>query len=425
MNSNINDNQTKQKLSEKLKNIFALSFLSSSRALLVLVTAKTKTLKTAKHQNLVSLNIFQSIIAIVFSSFVFASIANAADYYVATTGSDSYTAVQASNYKTPWKTIQKAAANVGAGATVHIAPGIYNTNTYNAGSWPEGCLLIGASGTSSARITFISDTKWGASLQGSPSDCIVRLGGKYIDFINFEVTKDSGAGPSGEGILINGSYNRVIGNKIHDFPGSGVIVWDTNYTLGSDDIIGNLVYNVGIPGNALKHGIYISTPGGGNVSDNIVINSKGFGIHAWHAARNYTISNNLVSGSGYSGIIVGNGDAPFGTVADNFIVTNNISINNGIFGIVEGGFTGLNNIYKNNLVYGNSGTGFSLQNGNTSQNTITADPKFVNFKSDGTGDYHLSSTSPAINAGVTLGTIVYDFGGPARTGTPNIGPNAN
>jgi hypothetical protein len=332
------------------------------------------------------------------------------NYYVATTGSDSYTSTQAKNPATPWKTIQKAANNVSAaGSTVHVAPGTYTMSTSTLTS-------IDYSGTASARITYISDVKWGAKIVGTSSDGLIRINGNYIDFKDFEMY---GTGPVEEGLYIYGSHNRVIGNKIHDLTSNGIVEWHTNEDSTGNEYYSNLIYNVG--SNTLDHGIYVMGRDG-IVSNNIIYNSSGYGIHAWHAAYAYTFSNNLVWNCRKSGILVGNGDDPGGTIADNYIVTNNISIYNDEYAILEFGDTGTNNIYENNLSYGNKLGSVRLQNGNADQNTITADPKLVNFKLDGTGDYHLSATSPAIDAGTSQGIPTTDFDRLLRTGITDIGP---
>jgi hypothetical protein len=42
---------------------------------------------------------------------------------------------------------------------------------------------------------------------------------------------------------------------------------------------------------------------------------------------------------------------------------------------------------------------------------LTADPKFVNAAAS---DFHLQATSPAINAGATIGIVTTDFSGVSR-----------
>ncbi len=54
--------------------------------------------------------------------------------------------------------------------------------------------------------------------------------------------------------------------------------------------------------------------------------------------------------------------------------------------------------------------------------TITADPMFVNYKADGSGDYHLQSGSPAIGKGNSLDVPMTDiFGAPRVAGSIDLG----
>ena len=52
--------------------------------------------------------------------------------------------------------------------------------------------------------------------------------------------------------------------------------------------------------------------------------------------------------------------------------------------------------------------------GNPASGTITSDAQFVNYQQDGSGDYHLKSTSPAIDAGTPVGAPSTDFDGNPR-----------
>src|SRR5207245_6531220 len=74
------------------------------------------------------------------------------NYYVSTTGSDSSGNGSSSS---PWATIAYASTKVGPGASVHVAPGTYS-----------GQFNTDASGTSSACITYDSDTTWAAKIAG-------------------------------------------------------------------------------------------------------------------------------------------------------------------------------------------------------------------------------------------------------------------
>jgi hypothetical protein len=54
----------------------------------------------------------------------------------------------------------------------------------------------------------------------------------------------------------------------------------------------------------------------------------------------------------------------------------------------------------------------------TASGTITADPRFVNYKADGTGDYHLTDTSAAINKGLLAYAPSTDLDGNSRLPGP-------
>ncbi len=333
---------------------------------------------------------------------------NGKDYYVSTTGSDSNDGSAAH----PWRTIQHASTLVTGGYTVHVAPGTYN-----------GPISTHASGTASARIRYISDTKWGARIYypGSPSaQSIWYNNGSYVDIAGFEVT---GLAPARIGIQNEGSYVRIIGNKIHDIVADcsvgGQAVNHSNYNSVWNDTIGNVLYNIRVAptctsahGYGIYHAMY-----GGKIQNNIIFNNTSHGIHLWHAANHVIISNNTVFNNGRAGIVLGAGDAPGGIVLDNTVVTNNILYHNaeGLWEFCYSGQTciGSNNQYSNNLIYGNS-TNTIFLFGHSDSARVSADPQFVNYTGLITGDYHLQSTSPAINRGTSLDAPLNDFAGGAR-----------
>src|SRR5437660_421532 len=125
--------------------------------------------------------------------------ASGSDYYVSTSGSDTLGDGSALN---PWATIARAATVVGPCSTVHVAPGPY-TGSFNTN----------ASGTSSAYITYISDTKWGAKIVAGSSSTWSNYGA-YVTIQGFDVT-----GPKSsccEGIYTSGNATKIIGNDVHD-----------------------------------------------------------------------------------------------------------------------------------------------------------------------------------------------------------------
>ncbi|WP_207485263.1 choice-of-anchor Q domain-containing protein [Arenibaculum pallidiluteum] len=344
-----------------------------------------------------------------------------ADLYVSTSGSDSGSGTSSS----PFRTIAKAAQAAQPGTTVHVAPGTY-----------EGGFSTSKSGTASAPITFVSDVKWGAKIvppASSGNGVAWNNSGDYVHIKGFEVdgTNHKSGTPWNFGIYTTGTGSVVEGNKVHDIAtrvgtggssGGAGIEGDGYYGDTNIKLLNNVVYDIGagVGSSGTIQGIYHTTTG--EVSGNLIHNVAAAGISLWHDPRNIDVVNNTVFQSDM-GIWVGAGDHVTGSApADNIRVLNNLVYDNARYGIVEGGQTGTNNVYDNNLVY-DSGTNWRLQNGLKHTDTITADPKFVNYKADGSGDYHLATGSPAINTGTSTKLTSTDLDGQARVqgSAPDIG----
>jgi pectate disaccharide-lyase len=298
----------------------------------------------------------------------------------------------------PFHTIARAAEAAGPGTTIVIAAGTY-----------RGSFRTTASGTASAPITYVAESRWGARLVGDDAADAVWLNeGDHVEIRGFEIS-----GGAIDGLVSSGSYGRIVGNRVSAFAkGNCISTAGSGYTLHDIDVIGNVAHGCGA--SALDHGIYVSHPGG-TVANNISYGNAGYGIHCWHNCNHLVVSNNLVFDNGEGGILIGQGDGPnYGEVAaDNFVVSNNIAVNNGEYGIEESGATGPNNRYLNNNVYNNAAGGLDLQTGQET-GTITARPGFVDFRPDGTGDYRLEPNSSIIDAGTTEGAIGMDIIGTPR-----------
>ena len=321
--------------------------------------------------------------------------AETATYYVATSGDDGNPGTLA----TPFRTIQQAADTAKGGDTVYVLPGTY----------PES-ITSTTSGTATARIVFESQTKWGAHIIAGSSFSAWWNDGEYVDIINFDMTGSA----IQEGMTNSASYVRIIGNHVHDFIGTGIDD-SLNYSHHDVEYIGNVVHDVGEPGSNQNHGLYLATKGGRIINNIVYRVVGGYCIHLWHAATDVRIAHNTVSECGSQdsggGIVVGAGDSPGGVTLENTRVENNIVIKSARMGIYETGKTGTNNHFINNLTYGNATGNFVLQNGDVDQGTMTLDPKFVNPSQD---DFHLQSSSPAIDAGVSLADVSTDFDGTLR-----------
>lgn len=343
------------------------------------------------------------------------------DYFVSTAGSNRNGNGTKSN---PWATIAFASTRIGPGDTVHVAAGVYT-----------GSFSTSASGSSSAPVTYEADTAdFSAAVNcarvaadhGNLSTCAQLLpgssstwanSGDYVVIKGFDVT-----GPNAccGAITSSGIATQFLDNDVHNtqnsngcpsMGGEGIGV------DGPDEIVdGNYVHDNGPSGACgYIHGIYVSedtgTASGAVVENNISFNNSGWGIQLWHSARNEILVNNTIFNNRTGGIVVGaSSTTDTGTVVNNNIVFNNPGTDGGI---CEEGNTGTNT-YTDNLVYQNTPTNLCLQNGDTATGTVSANPQFINYTGDTTGDYHLQSTSPAINAGTTQDAPATDFDGNTR-----------
>jgi len=350
------------------------------------------------------------------SIIVVPSTIHAATYYVAKTGNDTNPCTSSA----PCLTINRGAARAQSpGDTLFVKAGTYVV-TPNALS--EG-VSTRASGTTSARIRYRSEVKWGAKIVSSGAYAIWRNYGNYVNIENFELIGDQA---TNLGIDNKGSFVKIKGNKVHQIPVSqgclnssgGAGIDNSNYSASDNDVQGNLVYDIGpLPADGLPAASYCSSAQGiyhanlrGRIQNNICYHNGTFGIQLWHAANKVIVSNNLLFNNGAKtdkgnfvggGILAGAGDLPGGITLDNTTVSNNMVIYNRGAGIREYGTTGSGNRYLKNLLFGNGRNAIDLKTG-IATGTITADPRLVSFKLAGGGDYHLTSASPARNAGTNL-----------------------
>jgi hypothetical protein len=326
--------------------------------------------------------------------------------YVSPSGSDTNAGTKSS----PFKTIQKASEVAAPGAIIHVAPGTYS-----------GMLRTKASGTAAARIHYVSEKSWGAKIippSGTTGDLLWVNSGDYVDIEGFEIDGSSNS-YFRCGLNNGGGYVRIYGNHVHHITGTspsaikggggaGIDSYGSSYKdERPNEIFNNLVHDIGDPDHkfrpkplSLIHGIYLANPNG-KIYNNITFHNEGWGIHLWHNPQKALVANNLSFGNLRGGIVLG--------TADSSIVMNNIFLENNGTGIIE--MSAGNVTYINNIVYKNE-TDWKTVNPHASD--ISADPKFVNYKPDGTGDYHLAKGSPAIDAGVSAGAPAIDYDGAAR-----------
>ncbi len=361
-----------------------------------------------------------------------ASAALATNRYVATTGSDTNTGLDAAH---PYLTITKADTVAAAGDVINVAPGNY---TFTGG----GNFTTNATGTAGNTIKFISTARWGAKIVPRSTDTISWvMNGAYSEVIGFDV-----AGPTGTssqiGIESLKGNTAIRNNHVHDVGanvaacgspgGAGVDAFGQATVTFTDayTVDGNLINNVGptaFPQCQFWAGIYLAQPNS-FITNNIIYNFGYEAIVTWHDSDNSVIANNTMFATDTSAntksIIVGTGDWYLRTTpGNNYKIVNNIVV--GTYGIMEETDSVTvtyvsahpsfvwSNTYTNNTEFG-SGACSPISNcTNTAASfvtgVVTTDPKFVNYQVNGTGDYHLQATSPAIGTGTASFAPSTDF----------------
>src|SRR3989344_214299 len=364
----------------------------------------------------IKINKFLILGVFLFVAFGFAKAAEAATYYVATTGNDA----NPGTLSQPFKTIAKAYSQTLPGDTIIVKPGVYTEYQPGYG------INLNKSGTASAPIMLKSETKWGAILDGQATSpqttpytrqAVLWVGGNYNIVDGFDIRNS----PK-EGISIWGSSNKIINNNIHNNGNYG----DTTYPYGHDGIfsaeyvsnnqyIGNYIHHNGrssclgqTPCNH-DHGLYLC---GDNevVANNIVGFNSAYGLQiaGYNTVSNMQAYNNIFVSNGRSGAMLW-----LAVAGINF--TNNIFYNNVNFGISSYDAHGSGVVFDHNLFYGNPSGPIDFTNAGsdyayTSGTSITTNPLFIND----TNNFHLQSSSPAINAGATLSEVTTDFDGLSR-----------
>lgn len=359
------------------------------------------------------------------------------NYYVAPSGSDSNDGSQAR----PWHTLPKAINSFAlgsGGAVIHVAAGSYASA--NASCTEGGvAVCVNRGGSSSTVRLKIQCDPGAASAYAAQGQCKIS-GGEYgilvqasnVDVVGFDVGNTAGMATGlmavycGTKPSASTCSNSVhfIGNYVHDLgssntggcPSAGAIEFSQTHggSLSDPQAIGNLVVRYGSDPGAnscnLTHGIYVNT-GNARIQNNIIVQVPTFGITYYSSACFGTVSNNVV--------IRAKGGLVFGTDGIGTSCANQGSntINNNYFaniltkGNIDNSSTDCTGSTPNFI--GHNMSDGSAPNGDfvglsscdivspTSMTHVAGAAMFINYKTDGTGDYHLKAGSPGIDAGIT------------------------
>ena len=375
--------------------------------------------------------LFLSVLAAALFSFSpFITEAAASTYYVSPSGSDSNGGSQSS----PFQTIQHAADIVNPGDTVIVEDGDYTGSTGGNGY----VFYISRSGTSSAPITFESQNKWGAVIDGQNNATAfgIQVGNSagvnisYVNIEGFEIKGCGNYGSSSYGIFIpqgeSASHILIKGNKIHDInqqnaaassDASGILIGGASYVT----VDGNVIYNCGRTGSSSyskDHGIYDDLSNHDVIINNVCYNN----VHGWDiqvaSSQNLNIigntfaSNNTNSPGG--NIVLWDGRGPLGsiTIEDNIFMQQSGMI----WQDISGACPAIN--MDNDLTISNALSSNSQCFLTSSSNLLNTDPLFLNSAGY---DFHLTGNSPAIGAGLYWSGRTYDADDVLVSNPPDIG----
>ena len=244
-------------------------------------------------------------------------------YYVSTSGSDG----NAGTIGAPFRTLQKAADTVPAGATVYLRGGTY------------GPFVMRRSGTASAPITFTAYPGESAVVDGNNAVAytIKVVGAHDLRFTNLSIRGGYADGYAGAGITTENSANiEIRNNLISDNKAWGVRLYNSTYvTVDNNEVTRNAVgIHVNLAGEGVTitnnrvhddNKLIIGTPCSVNCDDDV----GGEGIALVKSTGHVTVSGNSIwanravsSDWGYDG-------AAFSIyAASNWTIRDNVTWNN-------------------------------------------------------------------------------------------------
>src|SRR5262249_25859119 len=253
-----------------------------------------------------------------------------------------------------------------------------------------GCLHGGTYSPSST----VNLDRSGVTLQSYPGETAVvtrevQLGCGSCSgstLMNFTI---QGAPKAGEdGVTVDGTGMTVDHMVIRHTGSMGIQVHsDSDNTVITRTWVDDAGLGV-LDANGGPHGIYFSH-GSGQVTDNLVTNSTGYGIQVYPngSLHDVTVEENTVVGSRYKGGIILDG-----TPGPNIKIVNNIVSGNHTNGEIwrtcppSAGCVG-----DHILCWQNAGGCTSGAYSSSMTNMVTADPQFID------GQYHVAASSPAVD----------------------------
>lgn len=362
--------------------------------------------------------------------------------HVTTTGSDS----NSGTVDFPFRTINFGIARIGAGDTLLVGSGIYDEsfiNNFNPGtSWsnkirvaaypgasvwlrPTTGMFVIELDSSSIPFSYIEFDGINMDGRGLPSGIqtfMVRVGSvslgtgaHHIRFQNLETigTPSINISPGGPITFQTVStYAGAIGSNeflnltVHGGGESGGTAYGFYLNDSNNIINGCNIYNT------CGAGVQLNNDNGGVGNSNIISNNRFHDIIRFHSGVDHNLCVGIIDADFITNTLIYNNlfyrignAATFGAAIYLYTGQNAKAYNNTIYGGYNEGIAvdvaALNATIKNNISYNNAQSNFRDDAvGTIKSNNITSiNPLFVNV---GLDDFRLSTTSPALDAGVTV-----------------------
>jgi len=352
------------------------------------------------------------------------------NYYVSPSGSDSNNGTSPG---TAWKTVNHAISSFSlgsGGAVIHVADGTYseNVSVNRGGSSPTARLVIQCdNGIANAQAAQghckFNGSGFAITGGGTANNYDIR-GFDIGNNPNMTVGYDGLYCGSGTQSTCNNSVH-IIGNYFHDLaqnapldsngcvllghsPGAILILNQHNHFVTDTQVIGNIIFRAGLlprsQCNTGTNGMYIDTKAA-TIQNNLIVQVHNWGMQVYGEDCDQIVTNNTVITAHFGMNTTGGGEgvctSGHNTIANNILMN---TLSNKIWGLI-----GCDSSHPN--LIGNiitDGIGADFDRTQLSCSTITpmvhasGASLFVNYKTDGTGDYHLKAGSPADAAGTIL-----------------------
>jgi len=348
---------------------------------------------------------------------LFASFANAATYYVSTTGNDTNPGSAGSR----WLTFTKAAATAVAGDTVLFGSGTYGK--LGAVS-PAYAVTLTASGSAGNPITFQSETRGGAILdsENTTTDDTCDGAAAYINFVSTSyIVIDGFKIRRGclEGLHSNDAAHHITikNNEIYEIANR-----TTTTLLGLDGIYINAAnhhwtfdsnswHGIGrVNSDILDHAIY-SAADDVTIINNLFYNlTRGWGVQLANSSSNVDIYNNT-----FYGTMAQDGQIMLWDTITGLAIKNNVFYSPNNYALTRFTATLSSCSITHNLTYGVSSMMASSTGCTVGSNLLNVDPLMVTPGSD----FKLRAGSPARDAGVYSSLVPLDYDGTTRSLTSN------